>query len=135
MRSRSTEKNRRVVVTGLGVVSSLGIGWQEFWKNLLADKSGISKITAFDTSKYDGHYGGEVKDFDATKFISQRKIPRLGRGPQMAIAASKLALKDTHLSLRDVKGSRSGVCVGTTMGEPQVDRKSTRLNSSHSSIS
>lgn len=112
--------NRRVVVTGLGVVSSLGIGWQEFWKNLLAGKSGISRITAFDTSKYDRHYGGEVKNFDPTKFISQRKVPRLGRATQMAIAASKLALKDAHLSFGDVKGSRSGVCVGTTMGEPQI---------------
>src|SRR3989338_9250802 len=120
IKSTDQNSNRRVVVTGLGVVSSLGIGWQEFWKNLLAGKSGISKITAFDTSKYDRHYGGEVKDFDATNFISQRKVPRLGRATQMAIAASKLALKDAHLGLIDVKGSKSGVCVGTTMGEPQI---------------
>ncbi len=118
--SRSNPDNRRVVVTGLGVVSSLGIGWQEFWKNLLAGKSGISKITTFDTSKYDRHYGGEVKNFDPTKFISQRKISRLGRASQMAIAASKLAVKDAHLNLSDVKGPRSGVCIGTTMGEPQI---------------
>ncbi len=115
--------NRRVVVTGLGVVSSLGIGWQEFWKNLLAGKSGISRITAFDTSPYDRHYGGEVKNFDPTKFMSRKKAERLGRASQMAIAASKLALKDAHLNLKDINGLKSGVCIGTTMGEPQIMEK------------
>ena len=118
--SNSNPDNRRVVVTGLGVVSSLGIGWQEFWKNLLAGKSGISKITAFDTSPYNRHYGGEVKNFDPTQFMSRKKAERLGRASQMAIAASKLALKDSYLIFKDVNGSKSGVCIGTTMGEPQI---------------
>ncbi|MFH1655856.1 MAG: beta-ketoacyl synthase N-terminal-like domain-containing protein, partial [Candidatus Omnitrophota bacterium] len=55
------KNNRRVVVTGLGVISSIGIGWQDFWKNLIAGKSGISRVESFDTSKYDRHFGGEVK--------------------------------------------------------------------------
>ena len=95
------KNNRRVVVTGLGVISSLGIGWEEFWGNLLAGKSGISRITAFDTSKYDRHYAGEVKDFDPTKFINKRKVNKIGRSSQMAIAASKLALNDSNLKLND----------------------------------
>src|SRR3989338_9354824 len=101
IKSTDQNSNRRVVVTGLGVISSLGIGWEEFWKNLMAGKSGISKITAFDTSQYDRHYGGEVKNFDAKKFISKHKLKTLGRASQMAIAAAKLALKDGKLKFTD----------------------------------
>ena len=57
------EKNNRVVITGLGVISSLGNGCLLFWKNLIAGKSGIKKIKAFDSSKYDRHYAGEVNNF------------------------------------------------------------------------
>jgi 3-oxoacyl-[acyl-carrier-protein] synthase II len=56
--------DRRVVVTGLGVVSSIGIGWEEWWKNLMAGKSGISRIEAFDTSRHNIHFAGEIKNFD-----------------------------------------------------------------------
>ena len=110
-------KNRRVVVTGLGVVSSIGIGWQEFWKNLLAGKSGISKIESFDTSKYDRHYGGEVKNFNPAKFISKHKIPQIGRASQLAVAAAKLALEDAGLKLSNAVRDSFGVFVGTTTGE------------------
>lgn len=123
-----SKNKHRVVVTGLGVVSSLGIGWQEFWKNLIAGKSGISKITSFDTSQYERHYGGEVKNFDPTKFMSKRKASQMGRASQMAVAASKLALKDAGLKKSDLGNFRAGICLGTTMGEPQimemVDKKS-----------
>ncbi len=117
---KKISQNRRVVVTGLGVVSSLGIGWQEFWKNLIAGKSGISLITAFDTSQYDRHMGGEVKNFDPTKFMSKRKAANYGRASQMAIAATKLAIEDANLDLKKLDRTRVGVCIGTTMGEPQV---------------
>lgn len=114
------KKERRVVVTGLGVVSSLGIGWEEFWKNIMAGKSGISKIESFDTSQYDQHYGGEVKNFDPAQFMSRRKVAQIGRASQMAIAASKLAIKDAGVKLADLKKERVGVCVGTTEGEAQL---------------
>lgn len=109
--------NRRVVITGLGVVSSLGIGWPEFWASLLAGKSGISRITAFDTSKYDRHYAGEVKNFDPAKFINKSKVKNLGRASQMAIAASKLALRDAHVKLTSNVLKNTAVCIGTTLGE------------------
>ncbi|MBP7163954.1 MAG: beta-ketoacyl-ACP synthase II, partial [Candidatus Omnitrophica bacterium] len=64
---------RRVVVTGLGVVSSVGIGWQEFWKNLLAGKSGITEVTAFDTSKHENHLAGDVKGIRPDEFINHNK--------------------------------------------------------------
>lgn len=117
---KQKKDERRVVVTGLGVVSSIGIGWQEFWKNLLAGKSGISKITSFDTSSYDRHYGGEVKDFDPYKFIDKRKADRMGRASQMAIAAAKMALDDAGIDKKMLNRERVGVAIGTTMGEPQI---------------
>src|SRR3989338_580658 len=86
-------------------------------KNLMAGKSGISKITAFDTSQYDRHYGGEVKNFEAKKFISKHKLKTLGRASQMAIAAAKLALKDGKLKFTDRAREKMAVCVGTTTGE------------------
>jgi len=112
--------SKRVVVTGLGVVTSIGIGWQEFWKNLLAGKSGISKIESFDTSAYDRHYGGEVKNFDPCQFIDKRKVKQMGRASQMAIAAAKLAIKDAGFTVKSLPKERTGVCIGTTMGEPQI---------------
>ncbi len=120
IKSTDHNSNRRVVVTGLGVVSSLGIGWQEFWKNLLAGKSGISKITSFDTSKYDKHYAGEVKDFDPTKFMSKGRATTIGRSSQMAIAASKLALDDAKLKLNPKIAEKTAVCIGMTMAEMQL---------------
>ncbi|MFP4473742.1 MAG: beta-ketoacyl-[acyl-carrier-protein] synthase family protein [Candidatus Omnitrophota bacterium] len=112
--------NRRVVVTGLGVVSSIGIGWQEFWQNLLAGKSGISEVDYFDTSKYDRKYAGQVKNFRPQDFISPHKIKYMGRASQMALAAARMAVEDAGLKKTDIVPERSGVCVGTTMGEGQV---------------
>ncbi|MFA6378703.1 MAG: beta-ketoacyl-[acyl-carrier-protein] synthase family protein [Candidatus Omnitrophota bacterium] len=120
MIKNSKNNNQRVVITGLGVVSSIGIGWQEFWKNLLAGKSGISKITSFDTSQYDRHYGGEIKNFDPTQFISKRRFFKMGRASQLAVAAAKLALEDAKLDKKTITGKRVGVVAGTTMGEPQI---------------
>lgn len=114
------ENKRRVVVTGLGVVSSLGIGWQKFWKNLIAGKSGISKITAFDTSGYDRHYAGEIKDFDPEEFINPKRVKIMGHASQLAISASKLALRDGKLPDKDLDNYRIGVVLGTTMGESRV---------------
>ena len=119
MRISSTQ-NRRVVVTGLGVVSSLGIGWQEFWKNLLAGKSGISPITTFNITQYEHRYGGEVKNFDPTKFMSQKRANTIGRATQMTIAAAKLAVTDAHISLSMTDKRNIAVCVGTTGGERRL---------------
>lgn len=112
--------NRRVVVTGLGVISSIGIGKDEFWKNLIDGKSGISEVTTFDTSKYDNHRGGEVKDFDPLSFITRRYIKDMGRASQFAVAASKLALEDARLAVPKVKSGRIGVIMGTTMADAQA---------------
>lgn len=109
---------RRVVVTGLGVVSSIGIGKDEFWKNLIAGKSGISDIELFDTSNYTVHKGGEVKNFDGSKFIPKNRLKNIARASQFAIAATKLALEDSEFNLKNIK-NRTGVIIGTTMADIQ----------------
>jgi 3-oxoacyl-[acyl-carrier-protein] synthase II len=112
----------RVVVTGLGVVSSIGIGWKKFWNAALKGKSGISRITTFDTAGFKCHKGGEVKNFKAEKFIPARKAKFLGRASQLAIAASVLALNDSKLPKKSLLiKNRMGVLVGTTMGEKPLE--------------
>ena len=109
---------RRVVITGLGIVSSIGIGKDEFWSNLIKGKSGISKIEAFDISNYSIKYGGGIKKFKPEVLIDKRKKGLLGRVSLLAINATQLALKDGSLleSLNKIKDSL-GVAIGTTMGE------------------
>lgn len=123
---------KRVVVTGLGVVSSLGIGKDEFWNNLIAGKSGISEVTIFDTSKHVTHMGGEVKDFNPKNFMDKRRIQMTGRASQLAIAAAKLAVEDSGLDGKMLNDFKCGVCMGTTMGEIQaienIDHRLTKLS-------
>lgn len=113
-------KRPRIVVTGLGVISSVGIGWQEFWQALLAGRSGISDVTAFNTTDFLTHRGGEVKDFRPEQFIPPSRIRRYNRASQFAIAASKLALHDAGLDLAALPVNRIGVSIGTTMAEAQA---------------
>ncbi|MBL7129874.1 MAG: beta-ketoacyl-[acyl-carrier-protein] synthase family protein [Candidatus Omnitrophica bacterium] len=111
---------RRVVVTSLGVVSSIGIGKDEFRSNLIKGKSGISKIESFDTSHYPTQFGGEIKDFQPEEFVNKHKINLLGRASQLSIAASKLALQDSKLELEKIQKENTGIFIGTTMGETQL---------------
>jgi 3-oxoacyl-[acyl-carrier-protein] synthase II len=112
--------NKRVVITGLGVISSIGIGWKEFWDSLLKGKSGISPIAAFDTSKHVTHNGGEVKIFDPEEFIAYERIHDMNRTSQMALAAAKLALHDADLTAQDLAKYKIGVSHGTTLGDAQT---------------
>ncbi|HWR58468.1 MAG TPA: beta-ketoacyl-[acyl-carrier-protein] synthase family protein [Thermodesulfovibrionales bacterium] len=112
--------NRRVVITGLGVISSIGIGREEFWDNLLKGKSGISPVSSFDTSNHFTHNGGEVKNFRPEEFIPRDKLPSLSRASQFAFAAAKLAVEDARLSPDDISNSLIGTCIGTTMGSVQT---------------
>ena len=108
---------RRVVVTGLGVISSIGAGKAEFWKSLMNGKSGISDIGLFDTSDYLVHKGGEVKNFDPAVFIPKDMVKEIARASQFAIAATKLAFDDAGLKAEDYKNKKIAIILGTTMGE------------------
>ncbi len=110
----------RVVITGLGVVSSLGIGRETFWKNLLAGNSGISPVTSFDTSNHFTHNGGEVRQFDPHEFLSEEEVASLCRASQLALAAARLAVNDSRLGENYLSTRTSGVCLGTTVGATQT---------------
>ncbi|MBI4846977.1 MAG: beta-ketoacyl-[acyl-carrier-protein] synthase family protein [Nitrospirae bacterium] len=112
---------RRVVVTGLGVISSVGTGKEEFWRAMVSGKSGISKVASFDTSEFRCHYGGEIRNFNPEDFIPKRRVKFFGRTSQLAIAAASMALKDAKLSAKDLNQKRTGVIIGTTMGEKPLE--------------
>lgn len=112
--------NKRVVITGLGVISSIGIGWEEFWDSLLKGKSGISPVTAFDTTNHFTHNGGEVKNFKPEEFISRERLPFMNRSTQMALAATKLALEDANLNSKNLTTYKVGTSHGTTFGTIQT---------------
>jgi 3-oxoacyl-[acyl-carrier-protein] synthase II len=111
--------NDRVVITGLGVVSSLGIGWKEFWENLLAGKSGISPVTSFETTNQFTHNGGEVKQFRPEAFLDRGRIAEFSRATQMAVAAAKLAVEDANLTTTAIGEYNASVCIGTNIGSIQ----------------
>src|SRR3990172_8422077 len=112
--------NKRVVITGLGVVSSIGIGWEEFWDSLLEGKSGISPVLAIDTKNHFTHNGGEVKNFKPEEFMSKDKIPLFSRASQVGLAAAKLAVTDSRLSHDYISGAKAGTCIGITSGSIEV---------------
>ena len=112
--------NKRVVITGLGVISSIGIGWREFWDGLLKGKSGISPLAAFDTSQHVTHNGGEVKIFNPEEFLSPERLKFINRTTQMALAAAKLAINDADLTAQDLARYKVGVSHGTTLGDAQT---------------
>lgn len=111
------KNKRRITVTGIGVISSVGIGKDAFWSAIVNGKSGISRIGSFDTKEFRCHYGGEIKDFNPQDFIPKRKIKFLGRASQLAISASFLALEDTKFPYKRVSREKFGIIIGTTMGE------------------
>lgn len=108
---------RRVVITGIGTVSPLGNNTNDFWKNLLAGKSGIRRIQSMDTTGYDCKIAGEVVDFDPTPFFNNHKeARRADRYFQLAMAASKMAVKDSGLNPDSLDPHRIGVMVGSGIG-------------------
>lgn len=108
---------RRVVITGLGVVSPVGIGLDEFWTNLLAGKSGVGPITQFDASEFPVRIAGEVKNFDPVSFVGDRKTVRhMDRNAQFAMAAAIMAYKDAGLDMEKEDPNRAGTIFGTGIG-------------------
>ena len=109
-------KRRRVVVTGLGCITTLGASADTLFDALCAGRSGISEIERFDTSAYPVHFAGEIKDFDVTKYMDKREGRRMDRFAQFAVAAAIGAVKDSGLDLSNEDPYRVGVIVGTGIG-------------------
>jgi 3-oxoacyl-[acyl-carrier-protein] synthase II len=112
--------SRRVVVTGVGLLTSVGSGTQEVWKALKNGESGIGPITQFDATAFSTRIAGEVKNFDPTQFIEKKEIKKMGRFVQYAIAASDFAMKQSGLIVSESEAERVGVYIGSGIGGFEV---------------
>jgi 3-oxoacyl-[acyl-carrier-protein] synthase II len=110
----------RVFVTGVGVVSSVGLGREAFFRALSSGASGISPVASFDASPLGRQNAGEVKDFDPRDHLSLGEQRRMGRCSAMALAAARMAVRDAELLPSHLVGPRTAVVLGTTMGEAQI---------------
>ncbi len=111
---------KRVVVTGIGLLTPIGSGRSEFWSGLIAGKCGIGPVTSFDTSAFPVHKGAEVKEFNPEPYFRRRSPQEMGRGSQLAVAAARMAIEDSGVDISSYDRNRIGVSMGTTSGEPQI---------------
>jgi 3-oxoacyl-[acyl-carrier-protein] synthase II len=108
--------NRRVVVTGIGLVSPVGIGTESNWRALTTGQSGIGKITRFDASAFAARIAGEVKNFDPLQFVEKKDVKKMDVFIQYAIAASQFAMDDAKLTITEANAPHVGVFVGSGIG-------------------
>jgi 3-oxoacyl-[acyl-carrier-protein] synthase II len=113
-RDRFTE--RRVVLTGIGLVSPLGVGTEKTWQALLRGESGIGPITRFDASRHVTRFAGEARDFDPLAFIERKEAKKMDPFIQFAMGAAHLAVEDSGIPLGDLEGERTGTYIGSGIG-------------------
>ncbi len=107
---------RRVVVTGIGCITPVGIGKDKFWNSLINGTSGIDYITKFETKDFNTKIAAEVKDFNAEDYIDKREIKRMDRFIQFAVAAARMAVEDAELDTGEINSERFGVILGSGIG-------------------
>lgn len=107
---------KRVVITGLGVVSPMGCGKEDFWNNLIAGKSGIAPMSAFDLSPYKCKLGGEVRDFKPEIYLGSKGLKYLNKGTRFLGSASKMALDDAKLAQGSFQPEQMGIIIGSSLG-------------------
>lgn len=113
---RTRGPDKRVVITGIGLVSPMGMGVEENWANICAGKSGIDRITKFDASQYASQIAGEVKGFDPFDYIDKKEARKMDPFIQYAVGAADLAVQDSGLDFGHLDGTRTGVYVGSGIG-------------------
>lgn len=114
--SRKKNSERRVVITGVGLVSPLGTGNKKNWDALLQGKSGISRISKFDVSQYSSQIAGQVPDFDPLQFIDKKDLRKMDLFIQYAFAAAEMAVQDSRIASERLQGERTGVYIGSGIG-------------------
>jgi len=112
--------SRRVVVTGVGLVSPVGIGTEESWRAICAGRNGISRFTAFDASQYPCRIAGEIQGFDPANYVERKEIKKMGRFIHFAVAASEFALVGSQLKIDPDNAERVGVYIGSGIGGFEV---------------
>jgi 3-oxoacyl-[acyl-carrier-protein] synthase II len=120
-------RRRRVVVTGIGLISPLGIGTAETWQPLLAGRSGIAPITLFDASRYATRFAGEVKQFDPLQWLERKELKKCGRFIQFALAATSMAVAASGLQIAANNADRVGVAIGSGIGGFEVIEREHRM--------
>jgi len=112
---------KRVVVTGLGLISSLGIGLEEGWKKLIDGETGIDLITSYDTTDQPVKIAGEVKGFEPTDYgIEKKEVKKLARNTQFALVATKMALEDANFKIDETNADDVGVLVSAGVGGIEI---------------
>ena len=114
--TRDRARERRVVVTGIGLVSPLGVGTDRNWQALLRGESGIAGLTRFDVSRYSTRIGGEVKDFDPLVFIDRKEVRKMDLFTRYAMAAAEMAVADAGVDRADLRSDRAGTYIGSGIG-------------------
>jgi 3-oxoacyl-[acyl-carrier-protein] synthase II len=109
-------ENRRIAITGLGIISPLGIGIEKNWEAVSHGKSGIAPITRFDTTDFASRIAGEVKDFNPEDFIDKKELKKMDTFLHYSLAAGKMAIEDSGLVIDDENAERVGVLVGSGLG-------------------
>ena len=110
---REESLTRRVVVTGVGLLSAVGVGTEENWRNLLAGKSGVAPITHFDTTGFAATIAAEVKGFDPQQYVEKKELKKMGLFIQFALAASQFAMEQAKLTITPEFADRAGVYIGS----------------------
>ena len=119
---------RRVVVTGVGLVSPVGVGTEQTWKSIVEGRSGVAPITHFDTAGFSTTIAAEVKGFDPLQFIEKKELKKMGRFIQFALAAATFALEQSKLEIKPDFAERVGVHIGSGIGGFDViEREHTAL--------
>jgi 3-oxoacyl-[acyl-carrier-protein] synthase II len=111
-----TMNNRKIVITGIGVIAPNGTGKEEFWQALKQGRSGIKPIKRFDTSEFQCKLGGEIDSFEPERFLGSKGLRELDRSARLLCCAAKLAIDDARLEINDKNTDEIGVCTGTTLG-------------------
>src|SRR5262249_38242928 len=117
---RTRSGRRRVVGTGMGLVSPLGVGTEPTWQAILAGRSGIAPITLFDPSRYTTRFAGEVKGFDPLAWLDKKDVKKCGRFIQFALAATSMAIAASGLQICAANATRVGVTIGSGIGGFEV---------------
>jgi 3-oxoacyl-[acyl-carrier-protein] synthase II len=107
---------KRIVITGAGVISPIGIGKNPYWESLFSGKHGFKKITLFDTAPFTTKVGGEITEFSAENIIGSKGLVDLDRATRLLLSATKLALEDSQIDVTSINNPITGIAVGTTFG-------------------
>lgn len=107
---------RRVVITGMGAVTALGVGADNLWRSIRNGKSGVTRIERINVADLPTQIGAEIKDFDANAFIEKKELKRMDRFAQYALVATELAIKDSQLNFDTINRKRTGVIIGSGIG-------------------